>query len=174
VLGRAHHAALAATLSLLVVGLAACGGSGGSSSSSSSAAAGVTTVPGGAKTGDVAVIEGWVTALDRGDIAAAAGYFAVPSVAENGPLLLHIHDVGQARAFNTSLPCGAHVIRAVSVGRFTTATFRLSERRGPGAGCGPGTGGTAQTSFVIRGGKIAEWRRVGAGGAGQGAPSQSA
>ena len=34
------------------------------------------------------------------------GYFAVPSVAENGPLLLHIHDVGQARAFNASLPAG--------------------------------------------------------------------
>ncbi len=158
---------LAALFSVCLV-LSACG-----SGSSGTATADVTTVRGNADADDVAVIEGWAQALKRGDVGAAAGYFAVPSVAENGPLLMRIHNPEQARAFNASLPCGAFVIRAQSVGRFTTATFRLTERPGPGL-CGPGTGGTAQTSFVIRDGKIAEWRRVGAGGPAPAPPSQPA
>ena len=55
-------------------------------------------------------------------------------------------------------------MRAETQGEFTTATFRLTERPGPGT-CGPGTGESAKTSFVIRDGKIVEWRRVGTGGA---------
>jgi hypothetical protein len=103
-----------------------------------------------------------VTALHRGDVDAAARYFAIPSVAENGPLLLQIENLDDARRFNESLPCGARLMRAETQGQFTTATFRLTERLGPGT-CGPGTGGTAKTSFVIRDGKIVEWRRVDAG-----------
>jgi hypothetical protein len=165
---RPRNAVLFVAL-LLSVALSACGS--GSSSSSSTSASSATTVPGNANAADVAVIQGWAQALKRGDANAAAAYFATPSVAENGPLLVRIKNAGQAKAFNESLPCGAVVVRAESVGRFTTATFRLTERPGPGT-CGPGTGGTAQTSFVIRDGKIVEWRRVGAGG--QGPPSQAA
>jgi hypothetical protein len=116
------------------------------------------------------VIQAWVGALDRGNVDAAASYFALPSVAENGPLLLHITTHSQARAFNATLPCGAHVIRASTAGRFTTATFRLDERPGPGS-CGPGSGSVAKTAFVIRSGKIVQWRRVGAGGRAPRAPS---
>jgi hypothetical protein len=158
---------LAATLIALC--LAGCGGSGDTSTTGASTA----DVPGGADPADVQVIEGWVNALRRGDIDAAAGYFAIPSVAENGAII-HIHSSDQAKLFNAALPCGAKLIRAVSAGKFTTGTFKLSERRGPGAGCGLGVGGTAQTSFVIRDGKIVEWRRVGLAGAGGSAPSQSA
>jgi hypothetical protein len=128
-------------------------------------------VPGGANPADVKVIQDWVAALDRNDISAAAGYFAIPSVAENG-LLIRIRDPHDAELFNSSLPCGARVVRAVAAGKFITATFRLDERPGPGV-CGAGTGGKARTSFVIRDGKITEWRRVGAAGPGQGAPAQS-
>jgi hypothetical protein len=117
------------------------------------------------------VIDAWVTALRRGNVDAAARYFAIPSVAENG-VLVRIRSLDDARRFNESLPCGARLIRAETAGDFTTATFRLTERPGPGV-CGNGTGQTAKTSFVIRNGKIAEWRRVGQPGA-QGAPSQSA
>jgi hypothetical protein len=69
-------------------------------------------------------------------------------------------------------PAAPRLIGAETAGEFTTATFRLTERPGPGI-CGPGTGEAAKTSFVIRDGKIAEWRRVGLPGA-RGAPSQSA
>ena len=154
-----------ATLSIALLLLAGCGGS--STTSSTTPA-----VPGGADPADVHVIDAWVTALRHGDINAAAGYFAIPSVAENGPVLLHIGSVDDARRFNESLPCGARLVQAVSAGRFTTATFRLTERPGPGT-CGPGVGGIAKTSFVIHDGKIVQWRRVGAGGGGQQAPSQS-
>jgi hypothetical protein len=147
--------------------LAACGGD-----SSESTTSGARTTPGDAVPADVEVIDGWVTSLRHGDVDAAADYFAIPSVAENGPILVRIRSVEDAVRFNESLPCGARLIRAESAGEFTTATFRLTERPGPGL-CGPGTGGVAKTSFVIRDGKIAQWRRVGAGGGGESAPSST-
>lgn len=127
-------------------------------------------IAGDADPGDVRVIDAWSDALRSGDVAAAADYFALPSVAENGPLL-RIRDRDDARLFNSSLPCGAVLVRAESEGDFTTATFHLTERPGPGL-CGPGTGQDAQTSFVIEDGKIAEWRRVAVGGA-QPAPGEA-
>jgi len=130
-------------------------------------------VSGDADPADVRVIDAWVTALRQGNVDDAAGYFAIPSVAENGPVLLHIQSLEEARRFNQSLPCGALLVRAETAGQFTTATFRLTERPGPGT-CGPGTGGIAKTSFVIRDGKIVQWRRVGAGAGGERAPSQTA
>ena len=113
---------------------------------------------GDADPGDVEVISRWVDALRAGDTEEAAGYFAIPSTAENGPLLTKIDSKQDALAFNESLPCGAKLISARSEGDFTTATFRLTER--PGGDCGSGTGGRASTSFEIEGGKIVEWRRV--------------
>jgi limonene-1,2-epoxide hydrolase len=136
--------------------LAGCGGEDGSESG------GEPKIAGDADPGDVRVIDAWVTALRRGDVDAAARYFAIPSLAENPPLLVHIRNLDDARRFNESLPCGARLVRAVTQGQFTTATFRLSERPGPGI-CGPGTGEAAKTSFVIRDGKIVEWRRVDVG-----------
>jgi hypothetical protein len=121
------------------------------------------TIPGGADAADARVIDAWSRTLRRGDIDGAAGYFALPSVAENGPQLVRIADRGDARVFNASLPCGARLVRAVDEGDFTVATFKLTERPGPGT-CGDGTGHTAQTAFVIADGKIKEWRRVGIGG----------
>ncbi|HEY7150264.1 MAG TPA: hypothetical protein VH391_01160 [Solirubrobacterales bacterium] len=158
--------ALLASIGIVVV-LAGCGS--GDSGSGASAQG----IAGNAKPGDLQVIDGWVTALRHGEVGAAAGYFAIPSVAENGPVLLHIRSSRDARSFNRSLPCGAVLVRAETAGEFTTATFRLTERPGPGA-CGTGAGGFAKTSFVIRDGKIVQWRRVGAGAGGQPAPSQSA
>lgn len=108
---------------------------------------------------DVEVIESWSSALAEGDVDAAAAFFAIPSIAQNGPFVTKIDSREAAVAFNESLPCGAEVISARSQGEFTTATFELSERPGPGL-CGAGTGGIASTSFVIEDGKIVEWRRV--------------
>jgi len=157
--------AICAIAVLAMLTLTACGGG----DSSSMTASRDVSIPGNADPADVQVIDGWVTSLRHGDVDAAAGYFAIPSVAENGPILVRIRSVDDARQFNESLPCGARLIRADSAGEFTTATFRLTERPGPGS-CGPGTGGVAKTSFVIRDGKIVQWRRVGAGG---GAPAPS-
>jgi hypothetical protein len=117
-------------------------------------------VPGDADAEAVEVITAWSEALRRGDVEAAAAKFAIPSVAENGPILIRIDTRSDARMFNESLPCGGRLIRADGEGEFTTATFRLTERPGPGS-CGDGTGETASTAFVISDGMIVEWRRVG-------------
>jgi hypothetical protein len=121
-------------------------------------------VPGNANAEDVRVIDEWARALSKGHIGTAAGFFAIPSVAENGVALLRIRNEGQAKLFNASLPCGAKLIHAETEGAFTTATFRLTERPGEGY-CGiGGQQATAETAFVIENGKIAEWRRVDTGG----------
>jgi hypothetical protein len=148
---------LSPVICLLALALASCGGS-------------EAEIPGGADPDQVGVIDEWATTLDRGDVEAAARFFAIPSVAENGPALIRIRDVEDARSFNASLPCGAELTRAESQGDFVVATFLLGERPGPGT-CGTGTGTTAQAAFVIEDGEIVEWRRVAAGG--EQAPSRS-
>jgi hypothetical protein len=106
-----------------------------------------------------AVIRHWADTLRRGDVRGAAELFALPSIVSNGTPPVELHTRADARLFNASLPCGARLLRTSSSGRFTTATFRLTERPGPGT-CGRGVGLTARTTFVIAGGKIREWRRV--------------
>jgi hypothetical protein len=116
-------------------------------------------VPGGANPEEVEVIEGWSDDLRAGKVEAAADRWKIPSVAQNGTPPLELTSRDDVIAFNESLPCGAELIRAEPQGEFTVATFELTER--PGAGkCGPGTGETARTAFVIEDGKIAEWRRA--------------
>jgi hypothetical protein len=151
---------------LTAVTLAACGG--GDSTT--------TTVPGDADPAAVAVIDDWAKTLSEGDVDGAAAFFAIPSLAVNG-LTLRIDDVGDARRFNASLPCGATLEEAVGEGDLTIATFELTERPGPGT-CGSGVGAEASTAFRIEDGKIAEWRRVaaepGGGEEARPAPSSSA
>jgi hypothetical protein len=154
--------ASAATLLVLTALLgAACGGSGDEPATETAATpepAESADIAGDAKPADVKVIDAWSRALADGDVEGAAEYFAIPSTAENG-LTIEIDSAEDARLFNESLPCGAELIEAQSEGEFTTATFRLKERPGPGT-CGEGVGAEAQTAFVIDGGKITEWRRV--------------
>lgn len=145
---RGAAARWAAAAAALAVGLLAAGcGDGGDPATTAAA-----------DRDDVAVIEGWAKALAAGDEAAAADYFAIPSTAENGPLLTRIDSRADAVAFNRSLPCGAEVVSARTTGDLTTATFSLSDR--PGGDCGAGAGATASTSFEIVDGKIVEWRRI--------------
>jgi len=106
---------------------------------------------------DIEVIRDWSEALTQGDIDAAAEFFALPSLAENG-ISVRIETVDDARIFNESLPCGAELESTEAEGQFINATFRLTTR--PGVEVCPGEGATAQTSFVIEDGAIVEWRRV--------------
>ena len=109
----------------------------------------------------VAVIRSWSSALRRGDVAAAARYFALPSEFVNGPGdTLTIRTETEAEAVNASLPCGAELISTTVRGRVVSALFRLTNRLGPNAGCGSGTGQFARTNFVIRGGRIVAWIRA--------------
>lgn len=140
-------------LTFAALGFAACGDDGEGEATSSTSA-----VEGDADSEDLQVIEDWSTTLSEGDVEGAAGYFALPSTATNGPIAIEIETLEDAIAFNETLPCGAEVVSATTTGERTTADFTLSER--PGGGCGEGTGGTASTAFVIEDGKIVEWERV--------------
>jgi hypothetical protein len=143
----ARPAAAAAILGVAAALLVSCGGGDESSEPS---------LPAGHE--GLKVIEGWVETLAKGDVEGAAGYFALPSVVENGTAPLTLRSRADAIAFNDSLPCGAKLLRARPVDRFIAATFRLTER--PGGDCGSGVGELARTAFVVRDGKIVQWRRL--------------
>lgn len=138
-------ATVAATMAL-----AACGGSDTESSD--------TEVPGGADPEKVEVIVGWVKATASGDNEAAAAYFAIPSIVQNGATA-RIASRADAERFSASLPCGAILEEAVEEGEYVIATFRLGEKANSNA-CGSGAGQTARTAFLIEDDKIVEWRRL--------------
>jgi hypothetical protein len=144
--------AIAVLSALAVIALSGCG-------SSDKDSAGTTTIPGGADPKSVEVIRNWADELRAGDVAAASERFALPSVVQNGTPALRLTNRGEVEAFNRSLPCGARLTAAVATGKFTVATFVLTERPGPGE-CGDGVGEAATTAFVIRDGLITQWRRV--------------
>jgi limonene-1,2-epoxide hydrolase len=148
-----------ATLAVLAVTAAGCGGSGDDEPAKRGASHRTPApVARRADPAKVQVIRGWVDSLRAGHVDAAARYFAVPSVVQNGSPLIKLRSVAEVRAFNAALPCGARLKRTFSTGRYVAATFVLTER--PGGHCGGGTGQLAATAFIIRGGKIVEWRRV--------------
>jgi hypothetical protein len=107
---------------------------------------------------ELGVIKGWVDTLADGDVDGAADYFAVPSVVQNATPPLTLRSRADVVAFNRSLPCGAKLVKARPLGRVIVATFRLRER--PGGDCGSGVGLLARTAFVIRDGRIVQWRRL--------------
>jgi hypothetical protein len=141
--------AITALVALSVVAFSGCGSSDKNES----------TVPGGADADAVRVIKGWADELRAGDVQVASERFAIPTVVQNGTAPLRLTSRSQVEAFNQSLPCGAKLTEAVSSGKYTIATFELTERPGPGE-CGKGVGDTAKTAFVIHDSKITEWRRV--------------
>jgi hypothetical protein len=104
------------------------------------------------------VIRTWADTLRAGDVEAAARLFALPARVANGEPPLSLTTRAAVEAFNASLPCGARLVRTRRRGRYTIATFRLTER--PGGDCGAGVGDIAATAFRLRGGKIVEWLRV--------------
>jgi hypothetical protein len=140
-----------AVLTLFIIAIAGCGSSGKS--------AGTTVVAGNAPAADVQVIKHWADELRAGDVVAASERFALPSVVQNGGGPFQLTNRRQVEFFNRSLPCGAKLTAATSSGRYTIATFILTERPGRGE-CGNGVGERAKTAFVIDHGLITQWRRV--------------
>jgi hypothetical protein len=108
-----------------------------------------------------AAIRGWSDALRGGDVEAASRYFALPASVSNGTPPVLLRTMAAVRFFNGSLPCGAKVVATerADVAGYVIATFRLTERPGPGS-CGTGAGRRARTAFLVRDGKIVEWVRV--------------
>jgi hypothetical protein len=140
---------------VVAAALAGCGG--GSHPAAKPPATGATAA---AASAEVAVIGGWARALARGDVGAAAAYFATPSRVQIAPgePTATVRTPADARAVNLALPCGARLLGTRRISGYIDALFGLMRR--PGADCGSGVGGTARVAFVIRAGKIAVWRRI--------------
>jgi uncharacterized spore protein YtfJ len=154
-----------ASLGVILTMAVGCG-SGASSHRTSAPRAATPSAPARADPAAVAVIRGWSDTLRRGDVPGAARYFALPSLMINGPdaggqvVAVNIRTRAEAEAANESLPCGARLISAAQQGRYVNALFALTNRSGPGGGCGTGAGQTARTNFVIRRGRIVDWIRA--------------
>jgi len=109
---------------------------------------------------DVEIVRAWADTLRHGKVRAAARYFALPSLVSNGTAPIKLETRTEAEFFNRTLPCGARLIDTEPAPRgFFIATFRLTERPGPGE-CGTGTGETARTAFRVRDEHITDWLRV--------------
>jgi hypothetical protein len=175
-----RRSVLALLCVLLAAAPAACGGgSGGGAGSTADTSPGngvqSQTVPddlalppnvphrstGPASRSSTRVIRRWLAALDRGDILRAAHFFALPSKFQNtGTPVLHIDSEDERIAVNLSLTCGARAEKTGGAGAYTIVLFRLTERKGPGGGCGGGVGATARGAILVHGGLIREWFRL--------------
>lgn len=144
-----------AAASIVCLLLAGCSIGGGEDPEKRPAAEPARAEPG---PGAVRVVRDWADRLRGGDVEAASRTFAVPALVQNGGEPQRLESRAEVRLFNESLPCGARFVRSQRIGRYVVATFRLTHR--PGVRC-DGPGGLAATAFLVRGGKIVEWRRVG-------------
>lgn len=135
---------MAVAAALLAV-LGGCGGSDGDRADQS----------GPGPQGDERVIRGWNDAVNAGDFDRAADYFEARAIVEQQvEIRLETHD--DAEAFSRSLPCRAEVTDVDREKGSSLAAFRLLEGRN-----GQCTeGGVARVRFVIRDGKIREWRQL--------------
>jgi hypothetical protein len=111
--------------------------------------------------GEVRVIRGWADALRAGQLAKASSFFAIPAhVLDGTNPLRELPDRQAVRQFNRGLPCGAQLVEAVrGQGWFVRATFKLTERTGPGARPCTGAGNLAETIFLIENRHIVQWLR---------------
>jgi hypothetical protein len=112
--------------------------------------------------GEVRVIRGWADALRAGRVNEAADFFAIPArVLDGTNPLRELPDRPAVREFNRGLPCGAQLVETErGQGWFVIATFRLTERTGPGARPCDGAGNLAATAFLIEDKHITQWLRA--------------
>jgi hypothetical protein len=110
---------------------------------------------------EVRVIRGWADALRAGRVNEAADFFSVPTVVLDGTNPKRsLPNKAAVLEFNRGLPCGARLVEAVrGQGRFVIATFRLTERTGPGAQPGCSVGALAATAILVEDKHIVQWLR---------------
>ena len=103
------------------------------------------------------VVETWSQAINASDDETAAGLFARDALVIQDGRRTTLEGEPEARAFNSSLPCGGKITKTSFAGNEVTATFTLTRR--PGHMC-DGTGEAAVAVFRITGGKITLWHQL--------------
>jgi limonene-1,2-epoxide hydrolase len=120
---------------------------------------------GGSANRDVQVVRAWSAALNTGDDARAASYFAPNARVIQGALVAVLRTRKSAVVFNASLPCSGKIIATTVRNHLVTATFVLGHR--PGHHC-DGPGQRAYATMRVANGKITLWHQLpgppGAGG----------
>src|SRR5215211_7671401 len=104
--------------------------------------------------GDGRAVRGWIEALDEGEYARAASFFARGAIVQQADEF-RLPDRHAAEIFNRGLPCRADLSDLEDEGRTVVGTFRL--RDGPGGQCE----GEVRVRFTIRHGRFFEWRQLG-------------
>jgi limonene-1,2-epoxide hydrolase len=112
---------------------------------------------GGSANRDVQVVRAWSAALNAGDDAKAASYFAPNARVIQGNLVAVLRTRRSAIAFNASLPCSGRIVATTVRNHLVTATFVLGQR--PGHRC-DGPGQTAFAAMRIANGKITLWHQL--------------
>ena len=108
---------------------------------------------GGASENDPeSVIRGWNRAVNAGDFDRAGTFFAPNAVVEQVEEM-RLRGPADAARFSASLPCRAEVTRVVVERRSSLASFRLRDGQTP-------CSGAAEVRFVVRDGKLIEWRQL--------------
>ena len=112
---------------------------------------------GGSANRDVQVVRAWSTALNAGDDAKAASYFAPNARVIQGQLDAVLRTQRSAVVFNASLPCAGRIVATGVSNHLVTATFVLGQR--PGHHC-DGAGLKAYAALRIANGKITLWHQL--------------
>jgi hypothetical protein len=122
--------------------------------------AAVVATPAGAAQGKpsrATVVREWSRLLNANDNAGVARLFAVPATIIQGPYLYRLRTRKQIELWHAGLPCAGRITSVRTQGRFATAEFVLSDRKG--SRC-DGPGAKAAARFEIVGGKIRSWVQV--------------
>jgi limonene-1,2-epoxide hydrolase len=106
---------------------------------------------------DVRIVRAWSAALNAGDDARAAGYFAPNARVIQGSLVAVLRTRRSAVVFNASLPCSGKIVAVTVAQHLVTAAFVLGQR--PGHRC-DGPGQRAFAAFRIRNGRIILWHQL--------------
>ena len=112
---------------------------------------------GGTANRDVRVVRAWSAALNAGDDAKAASYFAPNARVIQGSLVALLRTRKSAVVFNASLPCSGRIVATTVRNHLVTAKFVLGQR--PGHRC-DGPGQTAYAALRITNGKITLWHQL--------------
>ncbi len=112
---------------------------------------------GGTGNRDVQVARAWSAALNAGDDAKAASYFAPNARIIQGSLVAILRTRRSAVVFNASLPCSGKIVATTVRNHLVTATFVLGQR--PGHRC-DGPGQKAYAAMRITNGKITLWHQL--------------
>ena len=118
------------------------------------------TITGGATraTKDVTpTIAGWGAALRRNDTETAGRYFDLPVVIQQAAGQVAVSKSADLARFNSTLPCGARLVKTQATGHYAVATFELTAR--PGHTC-KDIGETVRVALAFKGHQIVEWRQL--------------